>query len=208
MLKIGKPEDKTYEKTSDITATFGLGDVGQCPGSVVADTMGKGKIAAFVSANAVVMKDFTTASFSNAQLWYGLTNRVDAFVGASEITLLGQEQTAVTIGGNVNLFKSKILSLSSFNTLSAPVNHRADACGTIWFTALVVSKDFKKLIPYGGYAVTVPLGQVEGKLFTPPKLTHNFPLGVMIPKGKFAFFAEYNFGRQQQIGGLAVAYTF
>jgi hypothetical protein len=174
-----------------------------------AETMGKGKFAAFVSANAIVVKDFTTMSFSSAQLWYGLTNRADVFAGTSETTLLGQEQTAVMVGGNINLLKSKVLSLSAFNTLSAPLNRRRDACGATWFTALVVSKDFKKLTPYGGYAVTLPLGHVEGKLFTPAEPMHNIPVGFAKPIGKHIFvFAEYNFGRKQQVAGLALAYTF
>jgi hypothetical protein len=179
---------------------------------VTAETMGKGKVAAFVSTNAIVAKDFTTLSFSTAQVWYGLNNRLDVFAGASETIALGQKQTAVQVGGNLTLLKGKGWALSTFHVLNTPLNRRSDSSDVLWLAAAVVSKNLTihgfAFTPYSGYAVTVPLGNVDDKLFTPAEPMHNVPLGVMVPKGKFAFFAEFNFGRRQQIGGGGLAYTF
>jgi hypothetical protein len=120
-------------------------------------------------------------------------------------------QISPIVGANVNLLKRKAASISAFNTLSTPFNRRKDACNALWLTAIVVSHNIRlrslELTPYTGYAVTVPIGRVKDKLFTPPEPLRNMPVGVMIPKGKFAVFFEYNFGRAQQITGVGVAYT-
>ena len=178
---------------------------------VIADTMGSGKSSVFATANALTVKNFTTASFSGVQYWYGATDRVDIFGGATASTALGQAQFGAIAGANVNLVKSRVVSVSAFNTLSTPLHRRADSCDVLWFTALVASKNLQigrfAFTPYSGYSVAVPLGNAEGKLFTPPEPVHNVPVGVMIPIGKFAFFAEYNFGHTQAIVGVGIAYT-
>ncbi|MCL5667067.1 MAG: hypothetical protein M1383_04835 [Patescibacteria group bacterium] len=175
---------------------------------ITADTMGKGKTAAFVSANALMVKDFTTQTFSTAQVWRGVTDRIDVFGGVSETTALGQAQTAISGGANINLLKTKLMNISTFQTVSTPLNRRKDAAAAIWFVAGVVSHDFHAATLYGGYSATVPLGHAADKLFTPPGVVHNWPIGIAIPKGKFLVFAEYNFGKQVQTGGLGVACTF
>lgn len=191
-----------------LTAALGLAIPAGAQVQVIADTMGKGKVAGFVTTNAIAVKDFTTLSFSGAQAWYGLARRADVFAGASETVALGQKQTTLGFGGNVNLLKSRMFSLSTFQAFTVPLNRRADASGALWLTSLVASKDLKKLIPYVGYAVTIPLGQCKDKLFTPPEPAHNIPVGLAIPAGKLLIFVEYNFGKKQQIAGVGIAYTF
>ena len=178
---------------------------------VIADTMGKGKTAYFIAGNILTAQDLPTVSFAVAQYWYGATKRIDVFGGATAATLLGQTQLGLSAGANINLLKSKIVSVSAFNTLSAALHRRRDSCGAIWFTALVASKNLRvgkfEFSPYFGYSVAVPLAHTTDKLFSPPEPVHNVPVGVMIPKGKFAFFAEYDFGRVQTVAGIGIAYT-
>jgi hypothetical protein len=177
---------------------------------VTGDTMGRGKDAMFVSVNALAVKDFTVLTSSTLQYWRGLTNRIDAFAGITATTALGQEQTGVTAGANVNLAKTKLASVSAFNTLTTPLQRRQDASAAIWFAAGVISHTFGKDGPsvYSGFSATVPVGHTADKLFTPASALYNIPVGVAIPKGKWLIFVEYDFGRTLQTGGLGVAYTF
>ncbi|MCL5435755.1 MAG: hypothetical protein M1275_01610 [Patescibacteria group bacterium] len=191
---------------------LGLASIATAQVQVTADTLGRGKTAFFATGNALVVKDYTTQTFSSVQYWYGAADRIDVFGGIAATTALGQVQFGPVIGANVNLLKSKAFNVSAFNTLTTPFHRRQDACDVLWLTALVVSRGVRvngfEFTPYTGYAVTVPMGHIEDKLFTPPEPAHNVPMGVMIPRGKFAFFAEYNFGRAQQIAGVGAAYTF
>lgn len=188
----------------------GLAMLANAQVQVTADTMGKGKTALFVSSNALVVKHYTTLTATTAQYWRGLTNRVDAFVGVTLTTALGQQQAGVTGGANINLLKTKLVSASAFNTLTTPLHRRQDASAAIWFAAGVVSHTFGKDGPsvYSGFTATVPLGHTEGRLFTPALPLYNVPMGLAVPKGKWLIFIEYDFGRTLQTGGLGAAYGF
>ncbi len=175
---------------------------------VTADTMGKGNDAMFISSNALVVKDYGTLTVTTLQYWRGLTNRVDAFAGITLTTAFGQQQASVTGGANINLLKTKLVSVSAFNTLATPLHRRQDASAATWFAAGVVSHDFHVATLYTGYSATVPIGHTADKLFTPPSVVHNVPVGIAIPKGKLLVFVEYNFGKAVQTAGLGVAYTF
>ena len=177
---------------------------------VTGDTMGKNKAALFASSNALVVKDYTTLTATTVQYWRGITNRVDAFAGVTLTTALGQQQAGITGGANINLAKTKLVSVSLFNTLSTPLHRRQDASAATWFAAGVVSHTFGKDGPttYSGFSATVPIGHTADKLFTPPSVIYNVPVGVAIPKGKLLFFVEYDLGRKVQTGGLGVAYGF
>jgi len=172
-----------------------------------AETSGKGKIGGFVSTNALILRDFTTANYSFAFATYGITNRIDAYAGASTTTLLGQTQVSVGGGANVNVIKTKLVSVSNYFIISAPLTRRADGCGLVVFNSVIVSKNLGKVTPYSGWSATVPLGNTQNKLFTGASTAYNVPVGVMIPKGKFAYFAEYNFGHTVQAVGVGVAFT-
>lgn len=174
----------------------------------VAETSGKGKWGAFVGSNALLIKDFTTAAYSWGCGVYGLNNRTDVYAGVASTTLLGQTQNAAMVGWNVNLLKSKVVSVSNFTLVTTPVHKRSEASEAVVFTSVVVSKNLGKVTPYSGYSVTLPIGDKADKLFTPPSPVHNIPVGVMIPKGKLAFFTEYNYGRTTKTLGVGLGYAF
>ncbi len=188
----------------------GLAMLANAQTMVTGDTMGKDKMAVFVSFNALAVKDFTVLTASTLQYWRGLTNRIDAFAGVTETTALGQQQTGVTAGANINLAKTKWASVAAFNTLSTPLNRRQDASAATWFAAGIISHTFGKGGPsvYSGFSATVPVGHTQGKLFTPALALYNVPVGLAIPKGKWLLFVEYDFGRTLQTGGLGAAYGF
>lgn len=173
---------------------------------VTAETLGKGKISYFAVANALCVKDFTTLGLSMGQVWYGVNNRIDVFGGVSDTAVFGEHQIAGMAGGNINLLKTKAVAISTFHTLSAPMNRRADG-SPLWFAAVVASRNIGKVVGYTGYSASVPLGNSADKLFTPASTVHNIPLGVAIPKGKYLVFVEYNFGRLVQTFGIGVSFT-
>jgi hypothetical protein len=173
----------------------------------IADTSGKGKAGMFVASSALFIRNFTTADYSFTYGVYGLTNRVDLYAGAAQTTLLGRTQVAASGGANVNLLKKKWISVSNYSILSLPLNSRSDSSKLTLFNAVIASKAVGKVTLYSGYSATLPLGDTQGKLFTPPSVIHNVPVGVMIPNGKFAYFAEYNFGGTVKALGFGVAFT-
>jgi len=141
------------------------------------------------------------------QMWYGLTNKADVFAGASDTAVFGKHQAAAMLGGNINLLKSKAISISTFQVLFIPLNRRADACSTLWFAAFIASKNFGKVTGYTGYSANIPIGNTADKLFTPAKTVHNLPIGIFIPKGKWGYFVEYNYGPQVQTLGVGVSFA-
>lgn len=177
-----------------------------CQTMVTAETLGKGKTALFGATNALYVKGFTTLGLSMGQVWYGTTNRIDVFGGVSDTAVFGQHQVAGMAGGNINLLKSKTVSVSTFHTISVPVNRRADG-SLLWFASLVASRNIGKVVGYTGYSANIPLGESADKLFTPASAVHNIPLGVAIPKGKYLVFVEYNNGRQVQTFGIGISFT-
>jgi len=198
--------------TKLILSFMGLAMFAQAQTLTTAETIGKGKSSVLLASSALVVKDFTTLSFSFVQGVYGVHPKVDLYGGVNVTTALGQAQTSVTGGANINLLKSKVVSVSAFNLLTTPVNRRSDASAATWFLAAVVSRDLHVsklgLTGYAGYSATVPLGRkLEDKLFTPPSPVYNLPVGVVIPKGKFAIFAEYNYGRTVKAASLGLAYN-
>jgi hypothetical protein len=172
-----------------------------------ADTSGKGKAGIFVSSNALFLRDFTVANYSFAYGTYGINNRVDLYGGVSTTTLLGQTQVSAGGGANMNIVKTKLFSVSDYVIASTPITHRADGCGLVVFNSVIVSKSLGKVTPYSGFSATIPLGDIQNKLFTGASTTYNVPVGIMIPKGKFAYFAEYNFGRAVKTVSVGVAFT-
>lgn len=172
----------------------------------VAKTGGKGKVCGFVGTNALFIRDLTTAAYTYVELCYGVTDRVDVYVGGSSTTLFGQTQNAANVGWNANLF-NKWVSVSNFTLVSSPLNKRQDSSEVAVFSAIVVSKDLGWFTPYSGFSALAPLGDRQNKQFSSATTTYNVPVGVMIPKGKFAYFAEYNFGGAVKIVGFGVAYT-
>lgn len=164
-----------------------------------AETMGKGKKAIFFSSNVLNARDFATLGYSYAQVVYGLTDRADLYVGPGFITVFDRTQGSMGIGANTNILKSKVVSISTYNLVSLPLNSRRDGA-TLLFSSQVISRTFKisrySFSGYTGWSFLAPLGRNRAeKLFTPPHTFHFVPLGLMLPLGKrVAVFAEYNHG--------------
>ena len=188
-------------------AVFALSFSAQGQTMVTADTLGKGKFAGFAAINALAVKDFTTLGLSMAQAWYGVSNRADIFMGMSDTAVYGQHQAALMAGTNLNLLKSKLVSVSTFHAVSAPLTRRADACNALWFASVVASRNLGKLTAYTGYSANIPLHNTADKLFTPAKTVHNLPMGVFIPKGKWGYFVEYNYGPKVQAFGIGISFA-
>ena len=188
-------------------ALFALTFSAQGQTMVTAETLGKGKVAGFAAINALAVKDFTTLGLAMAQVWYGASNRADVFAGLSDTAVYGQHQAALMAGTNINLLKSKQVSVSTFHAVSAPLTRRADACRALWFASAVASRNFGKLTAYTGYSANIPLGSAADKLFTPAQTVHNLPLGIFIPKGKWGYFVEYNYGPKVQAFGLGISFA-
>lgn len=171
-----------------------------------ADTLGKGELAYFATTNALIVKDFTTLNITIVQGCYGLNNRADIFVGASDTTVFGKHQVAGIFGSNITMLKSSVLSISTLHTLSVPITRRAE--GTpLWLASLIASRNMGKIVGYVGYSANVPIGKTVGKLFTPADVIHNIPIGIAIPKGKWIWLAEYNFGKTVQTVGIGISWT-
>ncbi len=177
-----------------------------CQTMVTGETLGKGKVALFGATNALHVKDFTTLGLSMGQVWYGVTNRIDMFGGISDTAVYGQHQLAAMAGGSINLLKTKQVSVATFHALSVPVNRREDGSPQ-WFASLVASRNIGKVVGYTGYSTNIPLGHSEGKLFTSANVVHNIPIGIAIPRGKWMWFVEYNFGKTTQTFGLGLSWT-
>jgi len=176
----------------------------------IANTVGAGKQGGFASSNILVVKDFTTLPYSFGSFYYGLSDRVDLYAGASTTTVLGQTQNAVFGGANVNVLKTRYVRGSSYTLVSTPLNKRDMATGATVFTAAILSKtitETSKFVPYVGYSTTIPIGNAQDKLFTASSTVHNIPVGLMIPKGKMAYFVEYNYGPAVQSVGIGVSFT-
>jgi len=178
-----------------------------------AETLGRGKSAVFASANALVVKDYTVLTSDYVQWIHGLNNRVDFYGGLGVTTALGQAQANVSGGANINLVKSRIVSVSSYDLLTTAVHRRNDSSAALFFTSIVVSRNFtagKTLItPYSGYSWLIPLGTGGvDRLFTPPTTFHNVPLGLAITAGKLTWFVEYNLGRRLRTGGVGIAWGY
>ncbi|MCX6797403.1 MAG: hypothetical protein NTX98_02915 [Candidatus Doudnabacteria bacterium] len=192
---------------------FGLAILASAQILTTAEPLGKGKRTAFVSSAALQVKDYTTLTSSNAQFIYGLHDRLDMYVGGGLTTAVGRVQKYAFLGANMGLWKNeKWFSVSTYHVFLIPVDRHSEACGLLWLPSIVVSKNLVvkkfKLTPYSGYLLTLPLGHTDGKRFTPPSPTHNLAAGVMIPRGQWSFFAEYCFGKTQEIPAFGIAYTF
>ncbi|OGE83361.1 MAG: hypothetical protein A2846_02775 [Candidatus Doudnabacteria bacterium RIFCSPHIGHO2_01_FULL_49_9] len=176
-----------------------------------AETIGKGKMSYFAASNALVAKDFTTLHYGYGQVVYGINDRVDLYAGPGVITAFGRSQVNVTAGANVNLWKRGI-AISSFNLLTTGLTKRSESANWLWLNSTVVSKNVKisriAFTAYSGYSFLVPFGpEKEFKLFTPPTTQKNIPIGAMIPIGKHAVFAEYNYGKQTQAISIGFSYA-
>lgn len=197
-------------------AVFGLFALfvnGNAQTLTTAETIGKGKKAIFFSSNALKVKEFATLGYSYGQTIFGISDRLDLYVGPAFTTVFGRTQASVGIGANTNLLKSGVVSISTYNILSTPLNARRDGSSLLYFNSLVVSKNFKVrgygFSGYTGYSLLAPIGKNRAeKLFTPPRTFHFVPVGVMLPLGNhIAVFVEYNHGNPLRTysAGLAIS---
>lgn len=177
-----------------------------------APTWGKGQTGVLVSSNMLLSAGVPNVNFSFAQVIHGVSDRVDAIAGVGMFSTLGQRQAHAVFGGNVNLYKSRKLSVSTVQVAGVPLNNRNLPSAVWWYPTGVASTEFHsghtKIEPYGGYTVTVPLGKVKKESgeeggyaakehsllpeFTCPDTVQNIPIGAAITRGRVTMYAEYD----------------
>lgn len=170
-----------------------------------ADTLGKGKNALFLGTAPTWVSggDMGTANF--VQVWHGFTDRIDGFCGVAVFTVPDQAQANGLCGINANLVQVKPkddpkapskFSVSTFQMVATGLHARKDSSTFWWYPAVIANTNVPvgktTLSPYVGYAVTVPVGNIENKVFTFDQPVHNVPVGLAITRGRFVFFAEYD----------------
>ena len=172
------------------------------------ETIGRNKAMVFFSPSLVWAVNSPKSTFSFGQVMYGLNNRVDIAFGVSLSTVLGQRQFGVIAGTNVNMLKTKVLSLSTWQNFGTGLHHRKESCDIWWYPSLVISRNFKNITVYGGYAVTIPIGNIKDKLFTSNDVIHDIPMGISWTKGKSSLFSEYNYGPKYSVIAIGYGYQF
>jgi hypothetical protein len=172
-----------------------------------ADTLGKGKQAAMLSENALVLDD-TQLNVTYAMYIRGLAANADAYVSVGETHLLGERQVFVGLGGNAHLGKIAGNSISLFSILSAPLTGRR--IGSAWLVnpAIVVSRPLTaKITVYSGINAVIPVGSRSSRFFTPPETELNVPAGASILIGDWGLAIEADVGKLRAVG-LALSRTF
>jgi hypothetical protein len=172
-----------------------------------ADTLGKGRQAAMLSENALVL-DGTQLNVAYAMYIRGLADGADVYVSVGETHLLGEHQAFVGVGGNAHLGKIAGNSISLFSIVSAPLTGRRTGSAWLVNPAIVVSRPLNgKITAYSGLNALIPVGSHSSRFFTPPETELNVPAGVSILLGDWGLAIEADVGKLRALG-LALSRTF
>jgi hypothetical protein len=172
-----------------------------------ADTLPQGKWSFYATGSGLFQSGVKGLTYSFGGAAYGL-GRADLMAGVNLYTIEGQKQLGVFGGGNLNLLKTKHLSVSTLNLLYTPINRRGDGVPMNWFGGVLVSHTLRGQTFYTGYTAFYSFGQkARGRVFTSPDPVHLVPIGVFIPKGKLGYYVEFNVGPQMSSFGLGVSFT-
>jgi hypothetical protein len=178
------------------------------------ETGGKGNKALLLSANGLFADGLNLFS-PYAQFVYGAHPRADILLSAGTTTALGRTQSFVGGGAIVQLLKRDraLVDISSFNIFTTPLNKKEEACGVLFNTALVASHPIpffgRGAVLYSGVNFLVPIGSREDKLFTPPDLQVNVPLGLSVNLTKrWIIMSEYDAGPKLTSAGIALVRLF
>lgn len=179
---------------------------------ITGETGGKNGKALLISANALMPEGLNLFN-AYVQFGYGLTSRFDGFVSYGNISALGQTQHYFGVGGNLNLFKRNQekgwADISWFNVVSIPLHRRKEASTILLNTAVVVSRPVGKITVYSGLNFLIPLGAVRDKLFTPPEIFINVPVGASFTLSKrWIFYGEYDAGTNLKTAGIGFLRIF
>lgn len=181
---------------------------------VTGETGGKGGRAVFLSANGLFPEGLELFNVYG-QLAYGLTNNLDGMVVYGNISALGETQHYVGFGWNMTLIRRSqaFVDVSFFNVTTMPLHRRGEASTVLTTPALVVSRPItvggRSLGLYTGLNATVPIGQVKGKLFTPPETLWNVPIGVSTTfAGNWSLYVETDIGPNLKTVGIGVLRVF
>jgi|SRR3989344_7113211 len=178
------------------------------------ETGGKGNSAVFVSVNGLFPEGLTLFN-AYGQYVYGVTDKVDVAVVYGNISALGGTQNYVGFGWNATLLKRDraFVDVSFFNVTTIPVHRRSEASTILTTPAIIVSRPVtikgKKAALYSGINATVPIGQVKGKLFTPPEVLWNVPAGFSTALSeKWAVYIETDIGTNLNTFGVGFLKIF
>lgn len=172
-----------------------------------AETLGKGKQAAFVSENRLYVDD-VLLNIAYAQYIRGLTPNFDLYISAGDTRISQRDQPFVGLGGNLHLFKVKEFNVSSFNMFFTGLSERKESASVLLNSGVIVSRNItKKLCLYSGTNSLWPIGANDRGLFTPPTKKINFPIGGTITMGSWALFLEADVGHLKALG-LGISKSF
>ena len=179
------------------------------------ETSGKGASSIFGAATFSFVRDFTIPCNFWTAYTRGVHNRVDVFGFYGNLTVFGQTQHYGGLGSNLGILKRgrHWIDLAFLNSFSTPFNHRDQAATVSATFAPIASRPLRlrgyEVTLYAGYLRSEFFGQRAGKLFTPPKGTHNGIIGTVLPISKsLSLTAEYDPGGSQQNLGFALLYLF
>ena len=172
-----------------------------------AETLGRGTQAILVSENRLfIAGDELNIAYANYVR--GITNRFDLYVSIGETHFSGEGQVWLGAGGNLGLVRAGRLNVSVFNIVSVPLHRRDEACTVLLNSAIVASwKVSDGLTLYSGLNSLWPIGVRERGFFTPTEKLVNIPAGAAIFLGKWAIFAEGDFGKLKAVG-MGLGRTF
>lgn len=179
------------------------------------ETGGKGSSSLFLAANASFVRDFTTPVNCWTAYTRGVHARVDAFGLHGNLTVFGQTQHYAGLGANFGILMRKRhhLDVAFLNFYTIPLNYRDQSATISAIFAPIASRPVQVggsiFTMYGGYLRGEFFGARAGKLFTPPKGTHNGVIGLVVPLRKTMFLTlEYDPGTTQHNVGAAILYVF
>jgi hypothetical protein len=178
------------------------------------ETGGKASKALLLTANGLFPEGLNLFS-PYAQFIYGLNPRTDFLVSAGTISALGRTQSFIGGGALIQLLKRDrfLVDIASFHLFSTPLNKRDEACHVLYNTAVIASHPVtiagKPVTVYSGVNFLIPIGSAADKLFTPPDLQINVPIGFSTNlTKKWVFMAEYDAGPDLKSAGIGLLRLF
>lgn len=178
------------------------------------ETGGKGGRAILVSANGITPEGLELYNFYG-QYIYGLTDWLDLGPVYGNISALGQAQHYLGFGWNARLLKRNqvFFDVSFFGVVTTPLNQRSNSSVILTAPALIISRPVtigeSSISLYSGFNTNIPLGNVQDKLFTPPDLIWNVPIGFSrAVSERWLLFAEVDVHSRIEALGLGLVKIF
>lgn len=210
------------KKVQRIVLTFamilvlGVSSVSAVSAQVLAtgETGGQGNSAVLVSANGLLPEGLELLNVYS-QYIYGVTDWLDFGPIYGNVSALGNTQHYVGFGWNATLLsRDRVgVDVSLFGVATTPVNRRDESSTVLAVPAVVISRPItvngRTVSLYSGWNTNVPVGQREGKLFTPSEYVWNVPVGASTAvSGNWLLFGEVDVHNGVEAVGFGLVRTF